>query len=126
MTVPLKHRRSIIERLCDRLRNAGIPHEWITEDRQAKEDFVWSDSTVKISTVHSAKGMDCPAVIVLAAEAFDSRETKMTYVALTRARESLTVLHTGRGGIVPKLYRCQEDYRRHLPAIIAMEQLGID
>lgn len=103
----------LIENLLNSLRSEQIPVDWITE---AKRNFQWENESVKVSTVHSAKGMDAPVVILLAAEMFDPSEgrdqndTKLLYVALTRARETLLILHSGNDGLVPKLYECQKKY----------------
>ncbi|MBF0234924.1 MAG: ATP-binding domain-containing protein [Desulfamplus sp.] len=109
------------EQLQQKLSEENIPYESIAEN---KRDFEWHANTVKISTVHSAKGMDSPVVIVVGAETFvdkydEQDETKLMYVALTRAREYLVVLHTGRTkGMVPKLLYCQEQYAKYRSKII--------
>ena len=77
----------IVERLLRCLEQEGIPSDWIAEDREAKNNFEWEADTVKVSTVHSAKGMDCPIVIVLGAETFAGSddtyddEVRLLYVA---------------------------------------------
>ena len=105
------------DELEHRLTEEHIPCESITENRRY---FDWQANTVKISTVHSAKGMDSPVVIVLGAETFldkyeDQDENKLMYVALTRAREYLVVLYTGNKGLVRKLLHCQKQYSEDLP-----------
>lgn len=117
----------LAENLTKSLSKARIEFDWITEDDSAKESFDWSANTVKISTVHSAKGMDSPVVIILGAEIFganrayrDSDDLNLMYVALTRARESLIILHTGNGGLVPQLKECQEQYNKNLPDIVRL------
>ncbi len=106
--------------LQQRLTEEHIPCESITEN---KRYFDWQANTVKISTVHSSKGMDSPVVIVLGAETFvdrfeDQDETKLMYVALTRAREYLVVLYTGNKGLVPRLLYCHDQYSKHRPDIM--------
>jgi hypothetical protein len=44
------------------------------------------------------------------------------YVALTRAREELVVLHTGQGGIVPELQECMKQYKKYKPRLVALEK----
>ncbi|GAK59907.1 hypothetical protein U27_06893 [Candidatus Vecturithrix granuli] len=109
-----------LEHIEKKLLQEHIPYESIVEN---KRDFEWQADTVKISTIHSAKGMDSPIVIVLGAETFvdkyeDQDETKLMYVALTRAREYLVVLHSGDRGLVPQLKYCQEQYHKFRDAII--------
>jgi len=125
----------LVEHLMDRLGQENILHDWIAEDARAKRFFDWNADTVKISTVHSAKGMDSPVVIVLGAETFqpetmdqddyDCDDTRLMYVALTRAREFLVVLHTGNDGIVPQLQYCHEEYLKYRPAIETLEDGSI-
>jgi len=118
----------LVSHLRARLDAAGVPNDWIAEDREARVTFDWESDTVKISTVHSAKGMDSPVVLILAAETFqpktDSKqidETKLMYVAMTRAREYLIILYSGNEGMVPTLLRCHEEYVTYRDAIILEE-----
>jgi hypothetical protein len=118
----------LINTLRYRLEKENIPYEWISESRESKSTYDWSQDSVKISTALSAKGLDCPKVIVLSAESFgaDSNsqhdEMKLMYVALTRAREELVILHTGQGGIVVELQKCKDLYERLKPRLIAAEK----
>lgn len=126
----------LVSRLITRLNEEGIRSDWIAEDRDAKRTFEWDAETVKISTVHSAKGMDSPIVIILGAETFSDLygpasgeeydELRLMYVAMTRAREFLVILHTGNGGLVPQLRYCQEEYLKYRPSIIGLEEEGGD
>ncbi len=115
----------LVDHLIARLSEEGIRNDWIAEDRDAKRNFDWEEDSVKISTVHSAKGMDSPVVIILGAETFVERdelnELKLMYVAMTRAREFLVILYTGDSGLVPQLRRCKEEYLKYRPSIIGLE-----
>lgn len=118
----------LIERLCEKLDTHNIPYDWIAQDPLAKRSFDWVAEKVKISTVASAKGMDCPVVILLGAETFQlnpydevNDETSLMYVALTRAREFLVVLYSGDQGMVPQLQHCMDEYLEHRDAIIHLE-----
>ncbi len=124
-----KHYRgfAIVEKLMQCLKNEKIPHEWITESMETKNTFKWEQDSVKISTAISAKGLDAPKVIILNAEAYSGTDdnyddTKIMYVALTRAREELTVLYTGQGSIVSELQRCYELYNKNRSKLIALEE----
>jgi superfamily I DNA and RNA helicase len=118
----------LVEELIRKLADAKIPNNWFAEDGGTKRSFNWNEDSVKISTVHSGKGMDSPVVIVLGAETFSPSfandeydETRLMYVALTRAREFLVVLHSGDRGLVPQLLHCQEEYLKHYDAITQLE-----
>lgn len=117
----------VVENLQRQLWNASIESDWIAENASTKQEFDWSRDAVKISTVHSAKGMDAPVVIVLNAEAFtnsdgETDELKLMYVALTRAREYLKVLYTGEAGMVPELKRAQSIYEKYKSRIYEYER----
>lgn len=122
-------KKDIVGQLKKRLKQEGIPFDWISEDKLAKRSFDWEADTVKISTIHSAKGMDSPVVIILGAETFSDElsqgeydELKVMYVALTRAREFLVVLYSGNGGLVPQLLNCQSEYLKYRDSIIELEK----
>jgi superfamily I DNA/RNA helicase len=122
----------LVKRLMMYLDQQHIVYDWIAEDTEAKRSFDWNADTVKISSIQSAKGLDSPVAIILGAETFrpelaggEYDETKLMYVALTRAREFLAVLYTGNGGLVPKLRHCQEQYLQCRDIIISMEESGV-
>jgi hypothetical protein len=121
-------RYPIVEKLIERLEAEQIPYQWITESREAKGTFHWAEDSVKISTAHSAKGLDAPKVIVLCAESFDpnldalSDETKLLYVTLTRAREELVILYKRTEGLVPELQRAMQQYQDVRSHLITFEQ----
>jgi hypothetical protein len=117
------HLMSYLEKM---LQQNNILYDWISEDNQSKGYFDWERDTVKISTVHSSKGMDAPIVILLGAETFVQdifqvqpiNEINLMYVAMTRAREVLVILYTGNKGLVPQLLECQKQYLKYRDAII--------
>lgn len=117
----------IVERLIERLTQENIPFEWITESMESKNTFKWENDSVKISTAISAKGLDAPKARTLNAESYNSEdadydETKMMYVALTRAREELVILHTGQLGLVPQLQKCNSMYKKNRSTLILFEK----
>ncbi len=117
----------IVEKLIKELEKNNISYEWISEDNESKAKFNWTEDSVKISTVHSAKGLDAPVVIVLNAEAFNTveqntDEVKLMYVALTRAREYIKVLYTGENEMVLRLKETLEKYNKFQKKIEWFEQ----
>lgn len=120
----------VIQNLVAKLNQKGIRNQWITEDNEKKATFEWGEESVKISTVHSAKGMDAPVVIILGAETFRQddddfdAEEKLMYVALTRSREFLVVLYTGHNGMVPKLTDAMSDYKKFRRQIVELENFA--
>jgi len=120
----------VIQDLVAKLNQKGIRNQWITEDNEKKATFEWGEESVKISTVHSAKGMDAPVVIILGVDTFRQKddnfddEEKLLYVALTRAREFLAVLYTGDSGMIPKLTDAMKDYKKFRKQIVELEKLA--
>lgn len=91
-----------VERLYDALRSVA-PVCWVTNpaDDSARHGFVTRPG-VRLCTVHSAKGLEFPVVILTAADQFpspmaddESAERNLFYVALTRATEHLLVIWSG-------------------------------
>jgi hypothetical protein len=78
---------------------ASLPVVWL---RDWDRDRV-ADPGVKVQTVHSAKGLQYTAVVLLWADLFPAgfadtdpaAEARLMYVALTRAEDYLYVLHSG-------------------------------
>ena len=121
------HGHPLVEKLIRRLDQEHIPQQWITENMNSKNTFSWGQDSVKISTALSAKGLDAPKVIILNAESFGSDESgndelKLLYVAMTRAREELSIYYSGTGALIPELLRCKEMYQQTLPKLIKLEK----
>ncbi|MDX2077718.1 MAG: 3'-5' exonuclease [bacterium] len=118
----------LIAKLISQLKTAGITDvDWISEDAQSKSTFDWTRESVKISTVHSAKGLDAPVVIVLSAESFyhgsdDVDNRKLMYVAMTRAREYLKILYTGENPIITELLASQKEYQQRHDVVLELER----
>jgi hypothetical protein len=86
-----------IRALLGALDEAGVPYEWIARDQHSKRGLTLDSATVKVSTIHSAKGLDFAAVAMVGVSLLPSSpasadaERKLVYVGLTRARESLFI-----------------------------------
>ncbi len=85
------------ERLASLLGQQGIPVYDVSESKSSKENFDLSDASVKITTVHSSKGLEFPNVLVSGICDFASsgdRETedaRLLYVAMTRSKGRLVL-----------------------------------
>jgi len=91
------------ERLVQALEEAEIPVFWVTDRSQpANRDLAGSaDEPVIVSTIHSAKGLEFPRVVVCGLAAGGGHNTersiadrKTLYVGFTRAVEELAVVTT--------------------------------
>lgn len=76
---------------------------------QAFKRFDWSSSSVKLLTMHSAKGLEFPIVIVAGLQALPMRDesieeaVRLLYVAMTRSTRELTLSAHGRSPIVERV-----------------------
>lgn len=92
-------RRRMLSDLTKTLRAHDIPAHAVSEETLQIEE-----PSVKVSTLHSAKGLEFPVVFICGLEALDeeeagreteSEERRLLYVGMTRARERLYVSYHG-------------------------------
>lgn len=88
----------IVDAIRQELDKNSIPHNWFTENKKTKDNFDRNHSSVKISTIDSAKGMDFRAVFIVnvdgmprekAKEEDWDEEVSRFYIGMTRAMEYL-------------------------------------
>jgi ATP-dependent exoDNAse (exonuclease V) beta subunit len=95
--------------LCDRLSQEKIPYLWLNKNPKMRTRL--SEEAVKLQSIHSSKGLQYKAVIVLWADILPHRgweETEdeqrmLLYVALTRAEDYLIVSYSGESSFVSGL-----------------------
>ena len=103
-----------IRALLCALEEAGVPYEWIARNQYAKRALTLDSATVKVSTIHSSKGLDFAAVAMVGISLLPSStenadaERKLVYVGLTRARESLLVTWCKKSQFVRELVESAE------------------
>ncbi len=107
--------RVVMERLCAKLAEFKVV-------RLSGEEATGSpaDNGIKISTIHSAKGLQFRAVILMWTDLLPSElddrnedsERRQVYVALTRAEEVLAVTHSG-----PSIY--VDEIKKNIAAAVA-------
>lgn len=84
------------EKLNEAIQAAGLPVHWLKTTSEKKR-LASAESTIKLMTMHSSKGLEFPLVIVSGVgsmpgkNAESSTEAKLLYVAMTRATEKLLV-----------------------------------
>jgi len=80
-----------IENMMTVLKRCNIPCDSFkkSELEQAELNAKMKENTVKILTIHSAKGLENDHVIVIGARAYNDEEKRICYVAATRAKETL-------------------------------------
>lgn len=75
-------------------KNKGIPCTTFKKSQkthdQLKEEL--KSNTVKVLTIHSAKGLEAKNVIVIGLNVFNDEERRVCYVACTRAKERLIIM----------------------------------
>jgi hypothetical protein len=101
-----------VRALLTALEEAGVEYEWITRDQQSKRKFLLSSPKVKVSTIHSAKGLDFGVVAIVGISMLPSSseradmERKLIYVGLTRARHTLLITHCKDSQFILELKSC--------------------
>lgn len=73
------------------LKKYDIPYDTFKQGDLLKEelDLKMQANTVKVLTVHSAKGLEWPYCIVIGMRQYDAESCSVAYVAATRARDGL-------------------------------------
>lgn len=90
------------QRIVEGLRARDLPSYWVTDPSQAanKDNAGVVDEPIIVSTVHSAKGLEFPSVVLCGlggstAESADNTAVrKAIYVGMTRALDDLVVITT--------------------------------
>lgn len=79
------------EKMMDLLKRNGIPCEGFKQSKLNKDELSqkMEENTVKVLTIHSAKGLEWKKVIAMGMKYFNSSERNVNYVAATRAKEEL-------------------------------------
>ena len=86
----------IAEKVVAALKTAGIPFDWLQEDRGSRR-FTPGQDSVKVMTMHSSKGLEFPVVAIpgvgfMPYEKWDAQdEARLLYVAMTRAMDELVL-----------------------------------
>jgi len=86
--------RFIGEEVVTRLRQAGLPVQWLGDPKE-KRKFQPTEDSVKAMTMHGSKGLEFPVVAIpglghMPMKEMDAREeAKLLYVAMTRAMDYL-------------------------------------
>ena len=80
-----------IEDMMTVLKRCDIPCDSFKKSEldQAELNAKMKENTVKVLTIHSAKGLENKNVIVIGARAYNDEEKRICYVAATRAKETL-------------------------------------
>jgi superfamily I DNA/RNA helicase len=105
---------NVIEHLGRALAARDIPFEHI-DTREAKARLDLDSETVKVLTIKSAKGLEWTNVVVIGLDTLplrgnsDAETTALVYVAITRARERLVMLHTGDNNVTRRVRRLLAD-----------------
>lgn len=92
--------------VAEQLRRLRIPSLWMAS-KAYKKAFDPSKDRVTILSIHSSKGLEFPAVIMLGAGNLNSddigRDARLLYVGMTRAQEELQVCSSVRNALTERL-----------------------
>lgn len=80
-----------VDNICHYLKKHNIPCDTFKQGDLKKEELVerMKANTVKVLTIHSAKGLEWDYVAVIGAKTWSDEECNVAYVAATRARDGL-------------------------------------
>jgi hypothetical protein len=104
-----------IDTLLLSLAEAGVDYEWIARDQESKRNYSLASAKVKVSTIHSAKGLDFAAVAMVGISMLPSGperadiERKLVYVGLTRARNALLITYCKESQFIQEIKQCLAD-----------------
>lgn len=80
-----------VDDICYLLRRNEIPHDSFKQadlnTQQLRKKM--NENTIKVLTIHSAKGLEAKNVIVIGARFWNDEERRVAYVAATRAKDRL-------------------------------------
>jgi superfamily I DNA/RNA helicase len=80
-----------VDAVIDKLRKKEIPY--VTFKRAELDlsqlEALMTSNAVKVMTIHTAKGLESPNVIVIGAKTYSAEERRIAYVAATRAETNL-------------------------------------
>lgn len=92
-----------IQILKNALEKENIPTYWLSESNISKRNFQKRESTVKLSTVESAKGLEFKVVFICNLDNFPlflekeiQREVSLMYIGMTRATDRLYLTFSGK------------------------------
>lgn len=100
------------EFLRDTLEENGILASWVSRNAQSKSAWDITTDSVSLSTIHSMKGLDAEAVFIWGLDALDAGRIPqeklhtLAYVACTRARRHLDILHCEQTPLITKMLSC--------------------
>lgn len=80
-----------VSKMIKLLKDNNIPYDTFKQGDLKKQELIekMKANTVKILTIHSAKGLEWPNVIVMGMQYYNSEEINVNYVAATRAKDNL-------------------------------------
>jgi len=96
----------------DAFQSKGIFLYWVSEDVRAKKAYDITTDSVTLSSIHSIKGLDYYCVFLVGLGIMeDSRWTeeqieRLTYVAVTRARNQLYIPYIEKTPLIEKMIDC--------------------
>ena len=105
--------------LQNALKQQGIP----TQTRSGRKNIDWATPSIKLLSMHAAKGLEFPHVFVMRLDLLPGKhdldeELRVFYVAMTRATHQLTLSCAGDSLLVQRAHNALELMRMRLPDTI--------
>ncbi len=107
-------RTGMVGRILSSLGANAIPYFWVNRNRETKSLLGLNDSSVRVISVHSSKGLEFPIVFLFGVEALrvpqslqeaseeEANRTRLAYVGMTRAQDLLYLTYTRTNSIVER------------------------
>lgn len=89
------------------LHSEGIPSTTFKKSEKTFEELQeeMKKNTVKVLTIHSAKGLEADKVMIIGAKTFNNEEKRVCYVAITRARDKVYWFDKVKPKYAPRKYK---------------------
>jgi len=83
------------EKMAQALQQAGMPCVFLKHSKTRK-NYLWDEDKIPVMAIHSSKGLEFPAVVVMDASFISKKQTeeaamRLLYVDMTRATSRLLI-----------------------------------
>ena len=104
------------------LKHQGVPTQMRGDRNQGSKNIDWSTPSVKLLTMHAAKGLEFPHVFLMRLDLMPGKhdpdeELRVFYVAMTRATQQLTLSCSADSLLVQRITNALERVNASLPPL---------
>lgn len=104
------------------LKHQGVPTQMRGDRNQGSKNIDWSTPSVKLLTMHAAKGLEFPHIFLMRLDLMPGKhdpdeELRVFYVAMTRATQQLTLSCSADSLLVQRITNALERVNASLPPL---------